>query len=128
MIDVVAAILENQKGQVLIARRKKGKNLAGYWEFPGGKIEKGETPEQCMIRELNEEMNIQIETGDYVGENIHRYNEGAVRLLAYKGKISGGAIQLTDHDEYAWVELQELKKVKLAPADVPFIQLLQNNR
>lgn len=125
MIDVVAAILENQKGEVLIAKRKKGK-LAGYWEFPGGKIEKGETPEQSLIRELNEEMNIEIEIGDFVGESVHLYDEVAIRLLAFKGKITGGDIKLADHEEYAWVDLDDLKKVNLAPADITFIELLEN--
>jgi 8-oxo-dGTP diphosphatase len=124
MIDVVAAILENQNGEVLIARRKKGKKLAGYWEFPGGKIEKGESPEQCLIRELNEEIKIEIEVTEYVGENIHCYDEGAIRLLAFKGKITGGDIKLADHEEYVWIDLHDLKKVKLAPADIPFIELL----
>lgn len=126
MIDVAAAILENDNGKVLIARRKQGKKLAGYWEFPGGKLEIGETPQECLIRELNEEMNLTIEISKYVGENIHYYEQGPIRLLAYKGKITGGEIKLTDHDEYAWINLQELKNVKLAPADVPFIQLLSN--
>lgn len=125
MIDVVAAILENQHGKILIARRKQGKNLAGYWEFPGGKIESGETPQECLIRELNEEMNLTIEISKYVGESIHCYEQGAIRLLAYKGRITEGEIKLTDHDEYAWINLQELKDVKLAPADIPFIQLLE---
>lgn len=127
MIDVAAAILENDNGKVLIARRKQGKKLAGYWEFPGGKLESGETAQECLIRELNEEMNLTIEIGNYVGESIHYYEQGPIRLLAYKGKITGGKIKLTDHDEYAWLNLQELKNVKLAPADIPFIQLLQMN-
>ncbi|MCR3921848.1 MAG: (deoxy)nucleoside triphosphate pyrophosphohydrolase [Firmicutes bacterium] len=124
MIDVAAAILENSKGQVLIAKRKQGKKLAGYWEFPGGKIENGETPQQCLIRELQEEMNIEIEIGDYVGENIHFYDAGPIRLLAFKGKITGGEIKLVDHDEYVWIDLYLLKKIQLAPADIPFVYLL----
>jgi 8-oxo-dGTP diphosphatase len=126
MIDVVAAILEDQTGKFLIAKRKTGKKLAGYWEFPGGKIENGESPQQSLIRELYEEMNLEIKIGDYVGENIHFYDEGPIRLLAYKGKITGGEIKLTDHEEYAWINLLDLKKVKLAPADIPFIELLVN--
>ncbi len=126
MIDVVAAILENQKGQVLIAKRKKGKKLGGYWEFPGGKIEKGESPEKSLIRELKEEMNLEIEVGNFVGENIHYYDEVAIRLLAYKGKITGGDIKLVDHEECAWVDLQDLREVELAPADVPFVEMLVN--
>ncbi len=118
--------LENEKGQVLIAKGKKGKKLAGYWEFPGGKIEKRESTEQSLIRELKEEMNLEIEVGNFVGENIHFYDEGTIRLLAYKGKIIGGNIKLADHEECAWVDLQGLRKVELAPADIPFVEMLMN--
>lgn len=126
MIDVTAAILENQHGEILIARRKPGKKLAGYWEFPGGKIEAGETPQECLIRELHEEMNLIIEISDYVGESIHRYEQGPIRLIAYKGKIASGEIKLTDHDQYAWLTIQSIKNTNLAPADVPFVELLTN--
>ncbi len=98
--------------------------MGGYWEFPGGKVEKGESPEQSLIRELKEEMNLEIEVRGFVGENIHFYDEGAIRLLAYKGKITGGDIKLVDHEECAWVDLQDLREVELAPADVPFVEML----
>ena len=125
MLDVVAAILENNKGEILVARRKQGKHLAGYWEFPGGKVEEGESPEQCLIRELQEEMNITIDVIDFVGENIHRYSgQDTIRLLAFKGRIVDGEIRLVDHDSFMWVDSQDLKKLKLAPADIPFIPIL----
>ncbi|MBF8984096.1 (deoxy)nucleoside triphosphate pyrophosphohydrolase [Lutibacter sp. B2] len=126
MIDVVAAILQNHKGEILIARRKKGKVLEGYWEFPGGKIEKGESSEQSLVRELKEEMNIEIEVSEYVGENIHRYENQTIRLLAFKGEIVSGEIELVDHDKYVWVDLYELRKFELAPADIPIVALLAN--
>ncbi len=128
MIDVVAAILENKEGKILIAKRKQGKKLAGYWEFPGGKIEKGEKPEQSLSRELYEEMNLEVEVGAYVGENIHEYDEGAIRLLAYSGTIVGGEVALKDHEECRWVERRDLKDMKLAPADIPFIKLLEDEK
>ncbi len=124
MIDVSAAILENKSGQVLIAKRKQGKKLAGYWEFPGGKVEEGESPEESLVRELKEEMNLDIEVHDFVGESIYRYAEGTIRLIAFKGRIIGGEIKLTDHDEYAWKHLHELSTVKLAPADIPLLNFL----
>ncbi|EEG79129.1 (deoxy)nucleoside triphosphate pyrophosphohydrolase [Dethiobacter alkaliphilus] len=127
MIDVVAAILENHQGQVLIAKRKQGKKMAGFWEFPGGKVEAGESPEQSLIRELNEEMNIEIEIGDYVGENVHFYQEGPIKLLAYKCSVKAGDIKLTDHDRYVWINVEDLNKVRLAPADVPFIEMLSDS-
>lgn len=126
MIDVAAVIVENQKGEVLVARRKKDKKLAGYWEFPGGKIEKGENPEESLIRELKEEMNIVIEIGEFVGENIHFYDRGPIRLMAFTGKIVAGEIKLVDHDEYLWIGLDDVKNIRLAPADIPFINMLND--
>lgn len=125
MLDVVAVILENEFGDILIAKRKKGKELEGYWEFPGGKVEKNETPENSLKREIKEEMNIDICVGSFVGESIHKYERGTIRLLAYKGNIIRGEITLLDHAEYRWVKYKELKLYKLAPADVSLIELIK---
>lgn len=65
MIDVVAAVIENREGRILIARRKPDISLGGYWEFPGGKVEEGESPSDCLVRELREEMDMQIEPGEF---------------------------------------------------------------
>ncbi|QUH26813.1 (deoxy)nucleoside triphosphate pyrophosphohydrolase [Serpentinicella alkaliphila] len=125
MLDVVAVILENEFGDILIAKRKKGKELEGYWEFPGGKVEKNETPENSLKREIKEEMNIDIRVGSFVGESIYKYERGTIKLLAYKGNIIRGEITLLDHDEYRWVKYKELKLYKLAPADVPLVELIK---
>lgn len=125
MIDVVAAILENEKNEILIAKRKKDKILGGFWEFPGGKVEKGETPKESLIRELKEEMNVDIEIVEYIGENIYHYERGNINLIAFKAKILNGNIQLVDHEEYVWTEVYKLKDYKLAPADIPIANLLK---
>jgi len=125
MIDVVAAILENDKNEILLAKRKKGKILEGFWEFPGGKVEEDETPEQGLIRELKEEMNINIKVVEYIGENIHNYERGSINLIAFKAKILSGDIKLVDHDEYIWIDAIKLKDYKLAPADIPIVDLLK---
>jgi len=126
MIEVVAAILFNDNDKVFISRRKSGKPLAGYWEFPGGKIEEGETPEEGLRREIFEELNIQIEIESFFGENIHDYGEFSIRLLTYKGCISDGEITLTDHDAFEWVSVEELQKFIFAPADIPFVDALMS--
>lgn len=125
MIDVVAAVIENEAGKILVAKRKQGKKLAGFWEFPGGKIEEGETPEESLQRELQEEMNVEIEVGAFIGENVHYYGEFAIRLMVYRARIIRGEIKLSDHEEYAWLEAGELTNVKLAPADIPLVQLMK---
>jgi len=127
MIEVAAAIIENEHGQILIARRKKGKAQGGLWEFPGGKLELGESPEACLIRELKEEMNIEIEPYERFEVNEHDYGTVQIRLIAYKAKYIQGDIRLVDHDDYRWVEKTELVKFEWAPADVPFIELLKES-
>lgn len=124
MIEVAAAIIANQQGEILIARRKMGKSQAGMWEFPGGKLEAGETPEACLCRELHEEMAIEIDPYEWYSVNEHDYGSVYIRLIAYKACFVGGSILLTDHDEYRWVKVQELSEYTWAPADVPFVDKL----
>ncbi|SFS82264.1 8-oxo-dGTP diphosphatase [Paenibacillus sp. 453mf] len=124
MIEVAAAIIEETDGRMLIARRREGKSQAGLWEFPGGKIEVGESPELCLIRELQEEMNIKIEPYAFFAVNEHTYDTVTIRLIAYKARILGGTIQLSDHEEYKWVQAAELTQYQFAPADIPFVEQL----
>ena len=121
MIEVTAAIIE-KNSLVLSARRKKGAHLAGFWEFPGGKIEKGETPEECLYRELEEEFHIDTRVGEFVGESIYDYGSKVIRLLAYKVEHLSGDFQLVDHDKLCWLTLDELTTVKWAPADIPLVE------
>ncbi|KNF08310.1 ADP-ribose pyrophosphatase [Gottschalkia purinilytica] len=123
MIDVVAGILiDNNK--VLIAKRKEGKSMAGYWEFPGGKVESEEKPEDSLIRELREEMNIKIDIDKKFGESIYDYGNIEIKLIAFLGKIIEGNITLKDHDEYRWVDYKDLDKFTFSPADISFVKKL----
>jgi 8-oxo-dGTP diphosphatase len=127
MINVVAAILQNED-RILIARKREGKPLAGFYEFPGGKIEIGEIPEESLIRELMEEMNIKIKVKEYIGESIYDYGEGKVICLkGFTAEILEGEIKLSDHDEYRWITLKEITNYKLAPADISLVEKLKNN-
>ncbi|MGZ9584889.1 8-oxo-dGTP diphosphatase MutT [Paenibacillus marinisediminis] len=124
MIQVAAAIIENEEGQILIARRRAGKSQAGMWEFPGGKLEQGESAEMCLKRELAEEMQIEIEPYERYGANSHQYGDVLIQLIAYKARFVRGSIKLIDHDEYRWVRLNELLEYTFAPADVKFVEML----
>ena len=127
MINVVAAILEKED-KILIAKKRKGKPLAGLWEFPGGKVEEGETLEKALIRELKEEMDIEIEIKDYIGESVYDYGEDIiVSLKGYTAVIKSGNIKLSDHDEYKWVSLDEIHNYNIAPADIPLIDFIKEN-
>lgn len=123
MKDVTAAILVRD-GRVLIAQRKVGDKLAGKWEFPGGKIEEGETPEECLTREMQEEFGITIRVGAAFGESIYRYEHGAIRLLAYWTYWMRGGLSLNVHDAVQWVLPSDLKNFDLAPADIPLAEAL----
>lgn len=124
IIEVAAAIVTDVEGRILIAKRRPDKTQGGLWEFPGGKLEPGETPEACIRRELREEMDIEVEPGDEFGMNEHRYEAVHIRLLAYRAAYRSGSFRLTDHDEYRWVRPDELAGYAFAPADVPFVRRL----
>jgi len=124
IVDVTAAILVHD-GKLLIARRKSGQKLAGKWEFVGGKMEPGESAEECLRRELEEELGIEATVGRFFGESIHEYDHLEVRLLAYVAWAGQGAIRLRDHDLFRLVEINELAGYDFAPADIPFVKQLE---
>jgi mutator protein MutT len=124
LLDVAAAVI-GRNDSVLVARRGKGQHLEHKWEFPGGKIEENESPEECLHRELREELNVIVEVGDYIGESVFSYSDKRIRLLAYHVKLLSGDISLTVHDRIDWVKIQDLPTVDLAEADIPISLALQ---
>lgn len=121
MKEVTAAIII-KNDFVLIAQRGKGENLEGKWEFPGGKIEPGETPEECLKREIKEELNVEIKVGDFLGESIYTYPNGQIKLMAYFATIVKGDFKLSVHDEVKWVDSHEIDNFDFAPADIPLVE------
>ena len=127
LIKVTAAILEKD-GRIIIAQRKSSDRLSGKWEFPGGKIEPGETPEACLARELKEEFEIDVTIGEHLGSNIHHYDHISIELMAYRASWVGGAITMNDHKAYRWVTVDQLAEFDFAPADVPFVEMLRRGQ
>lgn len=123
MKEVTAAIIIKDK-KIFIARRAQGEKFAGGWEFPGGKIEAFETPEECLRRELYEEFGIETKVGDFIAESIYEYPTGSIRLLAFIVDIISGEICLTVHDAYRWVDVCDLLNYDLLPADIPIANRL----
>jgi len=121
MQQVTAALLTID-GKILIARRQKGDVLEHLWEFPGGKIEPGETPEQCLAREMLEEFGVTVEVGEFFTASIYRYQHIAIELLAYKTMYIAGNFQLFVHAEIAWVRPAELLQYTFSAADIPIAQ------
>jgi 8-oxo-dGTP diphosphatase len=125
MITVTAGILVRDS-RVFIGKRKSTGRLPGKWEFPGGKVEKGETPEEGLKRELKEELEIEAIVGDQLGESVYRYDFGTVRLLFYRVYWEGVEITSRDHDDYGWVPLDKMKDYDFVPADSAFVERLVN--
>jgi len=125
MKEVTAAIII--KGhRVLIAQRAPGENLAGKWELPGGKIESGETPQECLKREIREELDVDIEVLDFFAESIYAYHNGTIKLMAFRCKWISGEFTLKVHSHIAWVKHNELDSYDFAPADIPFVEKIKS--
>jgi 8-oxo-dGTP diphosphatase len=124
VITVIAGILE-LNGKILIAQRKADDHLAHKWEFPGGKLEADETPEQCIVRELCEELGIQTHCETLVGTSIWVYQGVPFELRAYRVRYLSGSFLLHDHDAIQWVAVEELDGYDFAEADLPIVQKLK---
>jgi len=121
---VTAAIIE-QNGRILIAKRRQGSKFGGKWEFPGGKVEKGETPQQCLKRELREELAVTAEIGSLYCTSEYSYTpHQTIRLLAYRTTVISGAFDLNDHEEIRWVEPANLGRYVFLEADKPIVEKL----
>ncbi|MFA5085604.1 MAG: 8-oxo-dGTP diphosphatase MutT [Candidatus Omnitrophota bacterium] len=124
--QVTAAVIE-KGGRILIAQRRRGRTLGGRWEFPGGKIEPGETPETCLKRELKEEFDIESEIGQFIIASRFRYCLVPIELLAYRVKHLSGEFKVNEHEEIRWVFPSELGSYDFMPADHSIVKILQNN-
>ncbi len=121
--QVTAAVIEKD-GKILIAQRRKGSTLGGRWEFPGGKIEPGETAEVCLKRELKEEFEIESEIGKFIIASQFRYCLVPIELLAYRVNHLSGDFKVNEHEEIRWVDPSELSSYDFMPADKPIVKLL----
>lgn len=124
MINVVAGIIIKDD-KILCMRRKEDMHLSGYWEFAGGKVEQGESNEEALVRELNEELRIIVSVGAFVGQSTFDYDGKVVRLHAYLTKWIEGEIALVDHDDLCWLPIERLNTLKWARADLPLINQLK---
>ena len=127
LIRVTAGVIM-KNGKVLLCRRRPGSgHLGGKWEFPGGKVEKGEKASDGLIREIKEELGIDIKVLRYFGRTDHHYPHISIRLLFYLADYVGGLMTRTDHDKTVWVLPGDIAKYDLAPADAVFLPRLQNS-
>ena len=120
----VAAAIVRRGETVLLMRRAPGQSNAGLWEFPGGKMEPGETPQSCLEREMREETGVAGRTGAFVAESRYVYPGGSITLQAYEFIITQGEIALRVHDDACFVTPREALTMALSPADVAIAQAL----
>jgi len=121
VLQVVGAAIFNENNELLCAQRGYGP-LIGKWEFPGGKIKSGETDQQALIREIKEELSIDVSVGELLDENYNEYQDNNVNLRVYKCKYVAGKINDTEHQCLKWCKSDEVEKLDWAEADKPIVE------
>lgn len=125
---VVAAVLIDGEDRVLLAQRPEGKAMAGLWEFPGGKLEDGEAPEEALMRELHEELGISVDRQDLVPWTFasHAYEDFHLLMPLYLCRRWQGSPQPLEHQDLSWVPADQLGRYPMPPADEPLVQALRD--
>jgi len=117
---IAAAIIKD--GKLLIAQRPKNKTLALVWEFPGGKVEDGETNEDCLIREIKEELDVLISVDQFIGKSSHTYTFGHITIYLYKATILEGELKLLEHNAIKWINSNKFNEYQFPPLDEDLIK------
>ena len=127
MIKVAAALIENN-GKILIARRLTGNaSVINKWEFPGGKVESGETEKEAIEREIREEFELVIKANNFITNVEFTYPDKVIDLRLYACEYIEGTFKLHVHSEYKWIKAEELLDYDLAPADIPLAEYVKIN-
>ena len=124
MILVTAAIIKNKAGKILICQRRPNSHNALKWEFPGGTLEPNESPEDCIVREIMEELNIKIKPIDIFKVIYHTYKEKTVILLVYECRYISGKLKLLECNDAVWSDVSDFSKYDFAEADIPAVKKL----
>lgn len=127
MIQVTCALIENNN-QILCAQRSENMSLPLKWEFPGGKLEEGETLEDCLIREIKEELGLDIEILERLPSNTHEYAEKKIiELIPFRCSLQTSEINLKEHSKIEWAVITQLENFDWAEADIPIVQYYIQN-
>lgn len=123
-IQVVGAVIYKDN-KILCAKRPKDKALANYWEFPGGKIEPGETEREALEREIQEELKCDIQINDKLITTVYEYDFAIISLTTFYCELIEGEPVLTEHQAIKWLEPENLEQLKWAPADIPAVEKIR---
>jgi len=124
-IHVAAAVIVDQSDKIVIAKRPKHSDMELLWEFPGGKLEEGETPEKALVRELKEELNINAECDELMHQETYQYPTKKVTLYFIKVTKYSGKIEALEHEEIRWISVNEIDDYDFPPADDHFLEILK---
>lgn len=124
--EVVGAVIVKE-GKILSAKRPLYKSLGGLWEFPGGKIEKGESAAEALKREIMEELQCETNVGSFIVKEVYSYDFGDIALSTYCCTLKNGYPKAIEHIELKWLPIYKIDTVKWAPADYPTLDILKNN-
>ena len=125
MVEVVAALIWKD-GKFLICQRPQNKARALLWEFVGGKVEKGESKQEALIRECREELDIEVAIGEEFASVVHEYTDITVHLTLFNCTVERGEIKLLEHNAVAWISPEEIPDYNFCPADKVFLEILQS--
>jgi 8-oxo-dGTP diphosphatase len=125
LVEVVAALIQDEKGRYLITQRRKGSHLAGLWEFPGGKREASESLEEALQRELTEELSARFTVGERVETVRWEYPERTIVIHFYRCRLESGTIEPREDQAMAWVAPERLSDFDFPPADRDLISRLR---
>ncbi|KZL88598.1 (deoxy)nucleoside triphosphate pyrophosphohydrolase [Clostridium magnum] len=128
LIKVVGAIVENDNNEILCALRSPKMSLPNMWEFPGGKVEKGENLSQAIEREIREELGCTVVASDVFNDNTHEYDTFIVNLITVKCKLVSGTPTANEHSKLIWLKRDNLTSLKWAPADIPAVEQLVSEK
>ena len=127
MVEVVCGVIQNSDGAYLACQRPHGKHLGGLWEFPGGKVDASESPESALIRELREELAVEVEIGTPLSPVVWTYGEKTIRLRPFFCRIVAGELKALEHERLLWCLPADFAELPWAAADIPILREIESS-
>lgn len=124
-LSVTAAIIRNKEGKILICQRADDSSMGGLWEFPGGKLEPGESLEECVVRECREELSVEIAVHGIFAQTQYQYPDKLIDFTFFSASVTGGDIKMNVHKAIRWADISETANYEFCPADIEILDMLR---